>query len=203
MLQEREFERLGGANTIRVDVRVIAATNRDLAEDVRSGRFRADLYYRLNVFPVNVPPLRERPEDIALLVGHFTARYGARFGRAVTHVSARTLRQLTDYPWPGNVRELENVIERAVIVSRGETLRIERGLWPEGVSGGVPLADTVQQTERSAIESALAIARGRISGPRGAAARLGLPASTLEFRIRKLGIDKFSFKAAAGPPANS
>ena len=195
VLQEREFERLGGADTIRVDVRVIAATNRDLAEDVRTGRFRADLYYRLNVFPVHVPPLRERPEDVALLVGCFTARYSARSGKALTRVSARTLRQLTDYVWPGNVRELENVIERAVIVSRGETLRIERGLWPESAPGGATLADTVQQSERSAIEAALTIARGRISGPRGAAARLDMPASTLEFRIRKLGIDKWGFKA--------
>ena len=193
VLQEREFERLGGSRTVKVDVRIVAATNRDLAEDVATGRFRSDLFYRLNVFPVHVPALREHPDDIAPLVAHFAAKYAARFRRPVTRVSPQTLRELMTQDWPGNVRELEHVIERAVIVSTGSTLRLEPDAPSRG-RGVAPLVDQVTASERAAIEGALATSRGRVSGPRGAARHLDMPASTLEFRIRKLGIDKFRFR---------
>ena len=193
VLQEREFERLGGSRTVKVDVRIVAATNRDLAADVAAGRFRSDLFYRLNVFPVHVPALREHPDDIPPLVAHFAARYAARFRRPVTRVSPQTLRELMTQDWPGNVRELEHVIERAVIVSTGSTLRLEPDAPSRG-RGVAPLVDQVTASERAAIEGALATSRGRVSGPRGAARHLDMPASTLEFRIRKLGIDKFRFR---------
>ena len=193
VLQEREFERLGGTHAVRVDVRVVAATNRDLAAEVAAGRFRSDLYYRLNVFPVRVPALRDRPEDIPPLVAHFVQKYAARFGRSVSRVHERTLGALMTWDWPGNVRELENAIERAVIVARGDTLRIERDLMPSADPAS-SLSAQVGEVERTAIEAALTASRGRISGADGAAARLKLPASTLEFRIRKLGIDKLRFK---------
>ena len=193
VLQEREFERLGGARTVKVDVRIVVATNRDLGADVASGRFRSDLFYRLNVFPVHVPALREHPEDITALVAHFAAKYAARFRKPVTRLSAQALRELTAHYWPGNVRELEHAIERAVIVSTGATLQLERDAPSRG-RGVAPLVDQVAASERAAIEAALASSRGRVSGPRGAARQLGVPASTLEFRIRKLGIDKFSFR---------
>jgi formate hydrogenlyase transcriptional activator len=193
VLQEREFERLGGGETVRVDVRIVAATNRDLAEDVRAGRFRSDLYYRLNVFPVHLPPLRERVEDIPLLTSHFAAKHGERFGRAISRIDRRAMNLLASYHWPGNVRELENVIERAVILSRNGALRVERDILPSaGAAGSVN--ERLQTQEREAIESALRASRGRISGPNGAAKALGLAPSTLEFRIRRLGIDKFRFR---------
>jgi formate hydrogenlyase transcriptional activator len=194
VLQEREFERLGGSQTVHVDVRVVAATNRDLAADVQSGRFRSDLYYRLNVFPVHIPPLRERPDDVAPLVAALAAKHAERLGRAVTRIDSRTLRRLTSHSWPGNVRELENVVERALILSRGGTLRVDRESMPAPDGRTQPLSDQVQSSERTAIERALAGSRGRISGPHGAARKLGLPASTLEFRIRKLGIDKHRYR---------
>jgi formate hydrogenlyase transcriptional activator len=193
VLQEREFERLGGSRTVKVDVRIVAATNRDIASDVAEGRFRSDLYYRLNVFPVHVPALREHPEDIVPLVAHFAAKYAARFRRPVTRVSPQAMRELMAHDWPGNVRELEHVIERAVIVSTGPTLQLERDR-PAASRGVSPLVDQVTASERAAIEAALASSRGRVSGPSGAARRLDMPASTLEFRIRKLGIDKFRFR---------
>ena len=195
VLQEREFERLGGSRTVKVDVRIVAATNRDIASDVAAGNFRSDLFYRLNVFPVHVPALREHPEDIAPLVAHFAAKYAARFRRSVTRVSPQAIRDLMAQDWPGNVRELEHVIERAVIMSTGHTLQFERDAPASG--GGVTrLADQVTASERTAIEAALTQSRGRISGTRGAAKQLDMPASTLEFRIRKLGIDKFRFRRA-------
>jgi formate hydrogenlyase transcriptional activator len=194
VLQEREFERLGGTHSVHVDVRIIAATNRNLAADVEAGRFRSDLYYRLNVFPVQVPALRERPDDVAPLVAHFAAKYAARFGRTLTRIDARALRALSVHHWPGNIRELENVIERAVILSHGGTLRIDRDVLPAAGAAAPPLNDQIQASERAAIETALSASRGRISGPVGAARRLGLPPSTLEFRIRKLGIDKFCYR---------
>ena len=125
MLQEREFERLGGSQTVRVDVRLVVATNRDLEADVLAGRFRSDLYYRLNVFPVEVPPLRDRPEDIPPLVAHFAEKYGQRFGKKIERIDPRSLQSLTAHPWPGNVRELENAIERAVILARNGILVVE------------------------------------------------------------------------------
>jgi formate hydrogenlyase transcriptional activator len=194
VLQEREFERLGGGETVRVDVRIVAATNRDLAEDVRAGRFRSDLYYRLNVFPVHLPPLRERVEDIPLLTSHFAAKHGERFGRAISRIDRRAMTLLASYHWPGNVRELENVIERAVILSRNGALRVERDILPSAVSAG-SVNERLQTQEREAIESALRASHGRISGPTGAANALGLAPSTLEFRIKRLGIDKFRFRA--------
>jgi formate hydrogenlyase transcriptional activator len=190
VLQEREFERLGGTQTLQVDVRLVAATNRDLAEDVRVERFRSDLYYRLNVFPVHIPALRERPEDIPPLVAHFAEKYGARFCRKISRIDRGTLDILQSHSWPGNVRELENVVERAVILSRLGVLHLDAAT----LSGTEGHSTQVSSEERQAIENALATSRGKVSGENGAAKKLGLPASTVEFRIRKLGIDKFRYR---------
>ena len=191
VLQQRAFERLGGSQTVRVDVRVVAATNRDLAAEVRAGRFRGDLYYRLNVFPIHVPALRDRPADIPLLVAHFAAKHGARLARTIARIDRRTMAQFESYAWPGNVRELENAVERAVILSHNGTLRVERDALPAGAGN---IHAHLEAEERQSIENALRSAHGRVSGSHGAARRLGLPASTLEFRIRRLGIDKFRFR---------
>jgi formate hydrogenlyase transcriptional activator len=193
VLQERQFERLGGSEPIRVDVRILAATNRNLAEDVRAGRFRSDLFYRLNVFPVRMPPLRERPEDVSLLAAHFCQKHGERFGRQINQIDRRTMRMLEAYQWPGNVRELENVIERAVILSRNGTLRVEQDALAVG-NGAGHLDESLRAQEREKIEMALRAAGGRISGPIGAARALGLPPSTLDLRIKRLGIDKFAHR---------
>jgi formate hydrogenlyase transcriptional activator len=193
VLQEREFERLGGTQTLRVDVRLVAATNRDLAEDVRSGRFRSDLYYRLNVFPVHVPPLRERGEDIPPLVAHFAEKYGERFGRKISRIERNSLDTLQAHAWPGNVRELENTIERAVILSRNGVLSVDAGML-RGAATETTAEDPTLSEERNAIEAALKASRGKVSGEKGAALRIGLPASTLEFRIKKLGIDKLRYR---------
>jgi formate hydrogenlyase transcriptional activator len=193
VLQEREFERLGGGETVRGDVRVVAATNRELGEQVRAGRFRDDLYYRLNVFPVRIPPLRERLEDVGPLAARFAAKHAERLGRTVERIDKKSLRLLESYDWPGNVRELENVVERAVILSRHGTLRIEPDFLGNVTNKG-SVGEHLRTEEREVIESALRLSRGRISGANGAASRLGLPASTLEFRIKRLGIDKFSFR---------
>src|SRR3984893_8746266 len=193
VLQEREFERLGGTHTLRVDVRLVAATNRDLAEDVRAGRFRSDLYYRLNVFPVHVPPLRERAEDIPPLVAHFAEKYGERFERKITRIEAHILDGLQAHGWPGNVRELENTIERAVILSRNGALSVEAGMLRCAVTE-TPAEDAASLEERNSIEAALEASRGKVSGENGAAMRVGMPASTLEFRIKKLRIDKLRYR---------
>jgi formate hydrogenlyase transcriptional activator len=193
VLQEREFERLGGTQTLQVDVRLVAATNRDLAEDVRGGRFRSDLYYRLNVFPVHVPPLRDRAEDIPPLVAHFAEKYGERFGRKISRIDRNTMDALQAHRWPGNVRELENTIERAVILSRNGTLSIDAGIL-HGAPAETVAEDPASSEERSAIEAALKDSRGKVSGETGAAKRVGVPASTLEFRIKKLGIDKLRYR---------
>jgi formate hydrogenlyase transcriptional activator len=195
VLQEREFERLGGGETVRVDVRIVAATNRDLTEEVRAGRFRSDLFYRLNVFPLRLPPLRERPEDVPALAAHFANKHGARFKRAIKRIDRRMLNQLAAHSWPGNVRELENVIERSVILARNETLSLDADGLPRATANGA-VKEQLQTQERETIEAALRAAHGRISGTKGAAQALGLPASTLEFRIKRLGIDKFRFRAA-------
>src|SRR6185369_17018312 len=190
VLQEREFERLGGTNTLQVDVRLVAATNRDLAEEVRVGRFRSDLYYRLNVFPVHVPPLRDRQEDIPPLVAHFAEKYGSRFGRKISRIDRKALDVLQAYSWPGNVRELENTVERAVILARGGVLIIDSSMLRDTTAAGsVPPSHLSE--ERAAIEAALGSSGGKVSGDDGAAKKMGIPASTLEFRIKKLGIDKF------------
>src|SRR5262249_13227188 len=158
VLQEREFERLGGSDPVHVDVRIVAATNRDLTEEVRAGRFRSDLYYRLNVFPMRLPPLRERREDIPPLVAHFTAKHGKRFGRVISRIDRRSMKLLESHHWPGNVRELENIIERAIILSRDGTLRVER----DSLAAGSPtgniygnINEGLREKEREAIEEAL------------------------------------------------
>jgi len=199
VLQESEFERVGGARTISTDARVIAATNRDLAKEVAEGRFRSDLYYRLNVFPIKSPALRERREDIPLLVEYFVARFAERTGKRIDRVDRESLNTLTHYHWPGNIRELANVIERAVILSDGGALRISASIFGDDL----PLAaadnasdeagNQLSAQERQLIEKALAESNGRVAGPRGAASRLGLSASTLESKIRRLGIDKYRF----------
>ncbi len=197
VLQEREFERVGGNRPIRADVRVIAASNRDLETAVAQGSFRADLFYRLNVFPVHVPPLRERREDIPLLVEHFVHRYATEIGKSIREVRKSSLDLLRFHEWPGNVRELQNVIERAVIVMDSETLAIDgRWLKPRGGAPSPVLtpALTLAGTEKSAIEDALQATKGRIAGPFGAATRLGVPSSTLESKIRNLQIDKARFR---------
>jgi len=199
VLQEGTFERVGGAHPITTDARVIAATNRDLSVAVAEGTFRSDLFYRLNVFPIELPPLRRRREDIPILVEYFAARYAARFGKRFQHIEKASLDRIIDYAWPGNVRELQNVIERAVILSEGEVLRVEEPLL--GGSGGpppapnaLPLPASLRDQERRQIEEALAQAGGRVSGASGAAARLGVPATTLDSRIKRLGIDKRQFR---------
>jgi len=198
-LQEREFERLGGNRTIKVDVRIIAATNRDLGQMVAEGKFRSDLYYRLNVFPVSVPPLRERREDIPLLTRFFTQRYAGRLNRTIKHIPSATLEALSRHEWPGNVRELQNVIERAVILCEHETLSIHESWMPnrasEAIRSGSTLRTNLATHEREVIEAALRHSRGRVSGPLGAAVKLGLPRSTLESKMKSLGIDKDAFKA--------
>jgi len=191
VLQEREFERLGGTQTLQVDVRLVAATNRDLAEDVRAERFRSDLYYRLNVFPVHIPALRERPEDIPPLVAHFAEKYGTRFGRKISRIDRRTLDILQSHTWPGNVRELENLVERAVILSRGGVLHLDTAMLSATKDSST---QQIRSEERQAIENALATSQGKVAGENGAAKKLGLPPSTVEFRIRKLGIDKFRYR---------
>ena len=200
VLQEREFERLGGAHTVQVDVRLVAATNRDLAEDVRTGRFRSDLYYRLNVFPVRVPALRERRDDIPPLVAHFAEKYGERFGRPISSIDRKTLDLLQAHNWPGNVRELENTIERAVILSRNGVLSVDPQMLRDSSAASSAAnqneTDDDSREERAAIEIALKASRGKISGARGAAKKLNTPASPLEFRIKKLSINKFRFRHA-------
>jgi formate hydrogenlyase transcriptional activator len=197
VLQEREFERVGGGRPIKINVRVIAATNRDLQGAVAAKDFRADLFYRLNVFPVEVPSLRQRRSDIPLLVEYFVHRYSKRAGKKIDGISEQSLDLLRDYPWPGNIRELQNVIERAVIVSDTNTLSIdERWLVQRVVEpdAQTPLDDELTAHERSRVEAALAASKGRVSGPTGAAARLGVPRSTLESKIRSLKVDKHRFR---------
>jgi len=196
VLQERAFERLGGEQSIRVDVRLITASNRDLAEEIRAGRFRSDLFYRLSVFPIRVPALRERPEDIAPLVAHFAAKYGARFSRSITRIDRRSMKALESYAWPGNVRELENIVERAVILARNGILRVALDELPGARAVGNLPGDLLAR-EREAIDAALRGSAGRVSGPTGAAGRLGIPASTLESRIKRLGIDKLKYRSRA------
>jgi transcriptional regulator with GAF, ATPase, and Fis domain len=190
VLQEGEFERLGSAKTIKVNVRVIAATNRDLDKEVREGSFRSDLFYRLNVFPIQLPALRDRKQDIQLLVSYFVRKYSAMMGKKVESVSAKSLETLKHYPWPGNIRELEHVIERAVILSQGPELDL--GDWmPRGSPGigATPLV-TLEDVERSHITAILTQTAWRVSGEKGAAKILGLNPTTLEARMKKLGIQR-------------
>jgi PAS domain S-box-containing protein len=197
VVQEREFERVGGRDRIRVDVRILAATNRDLSAAVASGTFRQDLFYRLNVFPLDVPPLRERREDIPVLVEYFIARYAGKTGKTFRRVAKRTLDRLRFYPWPGNVRELQNVIERSVIVSDTDEFTVDES-WlstPAQVESRNGLSGALAAHEKAIVEAALRATGGRIFGPAGAAARLGVPRSTLESKIRALRINKSRFRA--------
>ena len=209
VLQERGIERVGSSQSIPVDVRIIAATNRDLAAEVAAGTFRRDMFYRLNVFPILMPALRERSDDIAPLVEHFVERYAERAGRRFNRIETNSLELLQGYPWPGNIRELQNVIERAVILSEGETFRVEPAFLQletsRSLGSASNLAVGVADREREMIEAALAESRGRISGPSGAAARLGIPRQTLDSKIATLQISKVRFKvqSATAEPAYS
>jgi len=199
VLQEWEVERIGGSRPIHVNVRVIAATNRDLEAAVASGTFRQDLYYRLNVFPLDMPPLRERREDISLLVEYFIDRYARKAGKNIRTIDKKTLQLLQSYPWPGNIRELQNVIERSVIVSETENFSVdERWLSQQPRdrrSGGkLHLSQKLAATEKEIIEEALRESQGQIFGPLGAAAKLGIARSTLESKIQSLNINKKRFK---------
>jgi formate hydrogenlyase transcriptional activator len=201
VLQEREFERVGSNLSVKVDVRLIAATNRDLRAAVAKGTFREDLYYRLNVFPIAVPALRERADDIPLLVQYFIGRFAKGSGKNIRNIDRQTMEQLRGYQWPGNIRELQNVVERAVILSEGDTFAIDAS-WlkldtseserpREGLSA-------LEDREIELIEAALAETHGRIAGPSGAAAKLGIPRQTLESKIKRLGIDKYGRKHSSG-----
>ncbi|MHB8139416.1 MAG: sigma-54 interaction domain-containing protein [Smithellaceae bacterium] len=187
VIQHREFERLGSSQTIKIDVRIVATTNRDLEEEVRRGRFRQDLFYRLNVFPITVPPLRQRKDDIPLMVGSFIERFSRKLGKQITSIPKETMKALQDYPWPGNVRELESIIERAVILSPGPVLQLVDKLK----TSSPPIADavrTLEEMERNQIMKILTETGWRIEGHDGAAAILGLHASTLRARMHKIGI---------------
>jgi formate hydrogenlyase transcriptional activator len=198
VLQEREIQRVGGSQPIRVNVRVLAATNRDLHNAIAAGAFRQDLFYRLNVFPIHIPPLRERTEDIPVLVEYFVDRFARKAGKSIRSIEKPALELLELYSWPGNIRELQNVIERAVIVCETETLTIDES-WlslatsqPQGPTGALGRKSPAE--EKELIEKALTEAEGRVSGPSGAAAKLGIPPSTLEYKIRLLKINKHQFK---------
>jgi transcriptional regulator with GAF, ATPase, and Fis domain len=193
VVQEGEFERVGSSDTITVDVRFLAATNRNLTKEIEAGRFRTDLFYRLNVYPVTVPPLRDRRSDIPLLVNHFVQRISRGIGKPIDEVPGSVLRQLTEYDWPGNVRELQNVLERAVIVSTGNVLRLPEGLAQQeakkqvtSLSKGKP--KSLREVERQHMVAVLERTGGRIGGPGGAAEMLDLHPNTLRSRMKKLGV---------------
>jgi len=196
VLQEREFERVGGTEPLLVDVRVLAATNRDLSAAVGEGKFRQDLFYRLNVFPLQLPPLRERADDIPLLVEYLIDRYARKAGRKIRKVAKRTLHLFQAYDWPGNIRELQNVVERAIILCEGETFSVDETWLTPANSAGTDfrLGANLAEREKEMIESSLRNARGVIGGPNGAAVKLGVPRQTLESRIRKLGINRHRFR---------
>jgi len=200
VLQEREFERVGGNQTISVDVRVLAATNTDLSAVVAEGTFRRDLYYRLNVFPIRLPALRERVDDIPLLVEYLVDRYAKKAGKKIRSISKDTLNLFQNYDWPGNIRELQNVVERAVVLSDGEVFCVDPS-WlvpsaPNPTAPTIPLVADLAEREKAMIENALREAEGLISGPAGAAAKLGIPRQTLDFKIRKLGINRHRFRTS-------
>ncbi len=195
VLQERTFERVGGTQTIRTDARVIAATHRDLQKMVREGTFREDLYYRLTVFPIHIPPLRERRADIPPLVEHFTRLFARRLDKTIRRISGASMSRLTAYSWPGNVRELENVIERAVILTRGEELIVSAALFPRpSGTARSALPRRLDEIEKSAIEDALTESKGRIGGPAGAAERLGMRRTTLYSKLARHHLDPARFK---------
>jgi transcriptional regulator with GAF, ATPase, and Fis domain len=194
VLQERQFERVGGNRIISTDVRIVAATNRDLAAAIASGTFRADLFYRLNVFPIHVPPLRDRREDIPMLVEYFVKRYAETARKQISKIDKHTLKLCQSYDWPGNIRELQNIIERSVILCTGDTFRIDEA-WlscqdasRRGSSGA--LTQNLHSYEKKLIETALAESKGKVAGLNGAAAKLGIPPSTLHLKIKQLKIEK-------------
>ena len=204
VLQEREFERVGGTVSIKVDVRVIAATNRNLEAGKANGTFRSDLFYRLNVFPIEVPPLRERKDDVLMLLEYFVHRYAKKVGKNFGKINKRTLELFRSYDWPGNIRELQNVVERSVIVSSDGVFGVDEA-WLSRNAGQAPWrhrgsenTDGNSSPERQIIEAALAESRGRISGPKGAAAKLQIPPSTLESKLKKFKISKNYFKFGQG-----
>jgi transcriptional regulator with GAF, ATPase, and Fis domain len=194
-LQEKEFERLGSARTIPVDVRLIAATNRDLGKMVAEKQFRSDLYYRLKVFPITIPPLRDRREDIPLLVRYFVDRHARRLNRGITAIPADVMQALTNWDWPGNIRELENFMERAVILSRGPALRapLSELIVPELEHTPVQDSPNLQSAEREHILRILRETKGMIGGPGGAADRLGVKRTTLNSKLKKLGITRTDY----------
>jgi DNA-binding NtrC family response regulator len=211
VLQEREFERVGSNQPIHVDVRVVAATNCDLRMAVAAGAFRLDLFYRLNVVPIEVPPLRDRREDIPVLVEHFVERYATKVGKRIGTIETQAMQLLQAYNWPGNIRELQNIIERAVVLCDGDTLLVDREWLTREAPPASPRSTTMErklarldpEQEKDIIETALAESRGRISGPSGAAATLGIPRQTLESKIASLGINKHRFRAALPAAADS
>ena len=201
VVQERQIERVGGTRAIPVDVRVVAASNRDLSAAISEGSFRSDLFYRLNVFPIHVPPLRKRREDIPILVEYFVKRFAEKMAKRIRHIDRRTLELCDRYPWPGNIRELQNIVERSVILCTGDTFSIDEA-WlstqaPLRAEGSGPLPTALLDQEKEMIEAALTKSRGKVAGPRGAAATLGIPASTLESKIKQLGIEKRRFTTAS------
>jgi transcriptional regulator with GAF, ATPase, and Fis domain len=200
VLQEHEFERVGGNQSIRSDARVIAATNRDLPMAISNGTFRSDLFYRLDVFPIEIPPLRKRKPDIPMLVEYFIDRFSRQMGKKIRSIDKRTLDLVQAYPWPGNIRELQNVVERSVVLCESEILSVdERWLSQDSTAlqmSRPKLSRKATSQEKTTIEAALAETRGRVSGPHGAAAQLGIPSTTLESRIKALKINKHRFKTA-------
>ena len=200
VLQERQFERVGGSRVVPTDVRVITATNRDLSAAIAAGTFRADLFYRLNVFPIRVPPLRERQEDIPMLVEYFVKRYAEKMGKHIRKIDKHTLDLCQAYPWPGNIRELQNIIERSVILCSGDTFWVDAA-WlssqePPRLELSGPLTETLQDQEKQLIEAALTESEGKVAGPAGAAAKLGIPRSTLDSKIKQLKIMKHKFRSS-------
>ena len=190
VLQEQEFERLGSTRTTSVDVRLVAATSRDLTQMIADKEFRSDLYYRLNVFPIATPPLRERPEDIALLVRHFVEKYARLMDRKIETIPPEAMEALTRYHWPGNIRELQNFIERTVILSPGKVLRPPLGELKQSAAEDRSQAGTLEEVERDHILRVLQETQWVIGGPHGAAARLGLKRTSLVYKMQKLGISR-------------
>jgi transcriptional regulator with GAF, ATPase, and Fis domain len=198
VIQERTFERVGGSRLVSTDVRIIAATNRDLTAAVDAGAFRPDLFYRLNVFPVHVPSLKERKDDIPILVEYFVKRYADKTGKRISKIDKNTLELCASYDWPGNIRELQNIVERSVILCIGDTLRVEQA-WLTAHSANARseqgnLTDALQSYEKRLIEAALAESNGKVAGSDGAAARLGIPRSTLDARIKQLDIRRHTVR---------
>ncbi len=198
VLQERQFERVGGNRAIPTDVRIIAATNRDLPAAIASGSFRADLFYRLNVVPIDVPPLRNRSEDIPMLVEYFVKRYADKARKKITRIDKNTLKLCRSYHWPGNIRELQNIVERSVILCAGDTFWVDEA-WLSSQNNPRPrssalLTENLQNYEKELIEAALLESNGKVAGPNGAAAKLGIPRSTLDLKIKLLNIKKHNIR---------